>query len=28
VEAVSAEDKTLVRPYMHKIEGQFGAHKH
>lgn len=28
VEAVPADDKTLVRPYMKKIEGQFGGHKH
>ncbi|MEQ3761859.1 MAG: hypothetical protein ABNH15_02265 [Alcanivorax sp.] len=28
VEAVPVEDKTLVRPYMSKIEGQFGGHKH
>lgn len=28
VEAVSNEDKTLIRPFMSKIEGQFGGHKH
>lgn len=28
VEAVPASDKTLIRPYMAKIEGQFSGHKH